>query len=335
MKKKIFSTAWRYLAFPILVVVSIAFINHLYYVVVLQKQMLLRKAADYQNYLKNIPQKEIGYGFFGDSHAADGINPVYIPEAYNFANPSENYIKNYYRLNKIVNGDGAKIDTIVFETDQHSFNSATNDDGGVRTDLYEYSTFIPMKDIAVFNDEPFAKVWFDSTFPSLGKGEETIDDIFYRFYNWNSTRIHNGYSGAVGDFSLLSETGRKQNAEITYELHFGTDKGLSGPYLDYFFKALNIAKEKKMHIIFVRYPVSKEYQMALSEHKKQRNSYYEDLTKKIDGALGSYPYITLDYYDLLSDHPEYFFDPDHLNLSGATILSKKLASDLKKIKESR
>jgi hypothetical protein len=38
-----------------------------------------------------------------------------------------------------------------------------------------------------------------------------------------------------------------------------------------------------------------------------------------------------DYHLLFADHPEYFFDPDHLNIQGSDLFTTQLANDLKKL----
>ena len=56
------------------------------------------------------------------------------------------------------------------------------------------------------------------------------------------------------------------------------------------------------------------------------------LYKEVGEITAKYPvYVTtLDYHDLFFDHPEYFFDPDHLNVQGSDLFTERLASELKK-----
>jgi hypothetical protein len=59
----------------------------------------------------------------------------------------------------------------------------------------------------------------------------------------------------------------------------------------------------------------------------------ETLYAEVDELASRYPvyYGILDYHDLFFDHPEYFFDPDHLNIKGSDLFTEKLAGELQQL----
>ncbi|HAH58396.1 MAG TPA: hypothetical protein DCL86_09630 [Bacteroidales bacterium] len=76
----------------------------------------------------------------------------------------------------------------------------------------------------------------------------------------------------------------------------------------------------------IRYPVSQEFYTEETRIVPAWKLYPE--VERIASGYTSY-LGTLDYHNLFFDHPEYFFDPDHLNIKGSDLFTLKLADDLR------
>ncbi len=308
-----------FLLFNLLIV---NFINDRYLSHIIKNQLVLRKEESYQNYISTLLKKEIKYAFFGDSHTADNINPNFIFEAYNFGSSGENYIKSYYKLKKTLEKDTVRINTVIFEVDMHTFASPLKEPG-IQDELYYYSKFIPISEIAQINDESNLNIWIKANFPSFGKGEDFLSIPSLS----NLTIIDRGWTAASGNFSLKSSKEKITDSNIVYERHFENKKRIGKITFSYFIKSLKLADSNNCHIILIKYPVSKEYQAALIDHKIEKDDYYQTISDATENVLGKKP-LFLDYYTLFNNHQEYFYDPDHLNKLGSEILSSQISKDL-------
>lgn len=300
------------------------FINKVYFDFVLQKQQTLRKEVMYQDFIKDLPQKEITYAFFGDSHTRNGVNPKYISNSYNFSDSGENYIKSYFKLKKILELDKIKIDNLILEIDMHTFSTRFTDEDRLFDVLYYYSGFVPYSEIAKIKNESVPKIWIDANFPSFGNGEDFINI----FVKPDLTEIYRGWTKSTEDFSLLD---KKKKAYVIYDFHFVGQKRISAVSFEYFTKTLELAKKNNIKLFFIMYPVSEEYAKELASHGITRDDYYGEIMDRIHSIFKN-NYSILNYYDVFFKHPEYFSDADHLNYVGAKILSQQIFADLRKIK---
>jgi hypothetical protein len=75
----------------------------------------------------------------------------------------------------------------------------------------------------------------------------------------------------------------------------------------------------------VRMPMTKEF-----NEEEAKLIPINKLDEELKAITSRYPVFagTLNYHLLFVDHPEYFFDPDHLNIKGADLFTAQLARDL-------
>lgn len=310
------------LIFFLIVILLIFIINLIYFNSILPKKNFYKKELIYQDYINNLSKKEIEYAFFGDSHAFHAINPRFIPNSFNFASGAENYIKTYYKLDKIINKDQVTIDNVILEIDLQTFSSIFTEEPFLFNELELYSQFVPLKDISEIRKDSLIQIWIESNFPFLGRGKEfgvLVKDIEF-------TELDLGWLKNNGNLSAVNET---EVSISNYKTTYVGYERISNLSLDYFVKTLNLAKENNITIIFIKYPYSKGYDEVLKQNNITSEDYYNIIFKKINATIDNY-YI-LDYHDAFFDNKEYFGDPEHTNYLGAEILSKEVYMDLENL----
>jgi hypothetical protein len=316
----------RFFLFILILTFLVAAINSIYAKFIIKKQQYYRQISSYEEYIKGLPApKKINYAFFGDSHARNGVNPSVIGNSFNFGTSAENYIETYYKLKKIIEVDNIKIDTAIFEVDLITFSSLLTDKTRIFDDLYYFHNFVPFAEVKKLRNASnleMLKIYFSEVyFPAIGKGE----DFLNIFIEPKLTEVYLGWTKEYEDYTLLD---MESVALKTYGKQFANQERISSVSLEYFLKTLELAKENNINIIFIKYPISNEYDGVMKEKGFDRGGYYEEISNKIRNKLGD-NYVILDYYNLFFDHSEYFTNPDHLNYKGAEIISERIKEDLK------
>ena len=326
MKKDFIKFIFTFLLFILIFFSLILAINYVYVNFIIMKQQYYRQNLSYEKYIDELPSpQKINYAFFGDSHARNGVNPNIVSGSFNFGTSAENYIETYYKLKKIINLDKVKIDTVFFEVDLITFSSLLTDKTRIFNNLYFFHSYVPFAEVQKIRNASkleMLKIYFSEVyFPSLGNGEDFVDI----FIAPKLTEMYLGWTKEYGNY-LLSDT--KSVALSTYATQFENKERISSISFEYFLKALELAKKNNIKIIFVKYPISKEYDKVITEKRFGRDDYYNTIFNEIDKKLEK-NYKILDYYNLFFDHPEYFANPDHLNYRGAEALSIKINEYLK------
>ena len=108
--------------------------------------------------------------------------------------------------------------------------------------------------------------------------------------------------------------------------HFASKTLLHNETYTYFLKTIELAEQNNITVIFVKYPVTRDYNNLILKNNLNREDYYNTIFKDVNSRIPNY--IVLDYYDTYFDNPEYFGDADHLNYVGAEAFTNKLYKDL-------
>jgi len=300
LKEGIFFTA---------VFMSIALILNLAYLKFIEPQRLIQKRdAIYRQFLQNSANRELDLAFFGDSHPDGDVDTSYIKNSFLFAQGGQSYVETYYELKKVLN-DKVKIKNIVLQLDLHTFSAIPRSEDKLFRELYYYSQFIGIKDIAKLRKESLLSIFFQENIMFLGKGNELITNAL----------IHLGLIPPTGSPKELSK-----NAKTAYAAHFGLNPTIeiSEQTFDYFLNTLRLAKENGINIIFVKYPLSKQYELETEKYNLDKEGYYDKVFAEIDKVIGEH--AVFDGYGIYFDNPEYFWDSEHLNALGSEVFSKKL-----------
>lgn len=320
MRKDINKFSIKGILFISLFVIIVFVLNSLYINHIEKDKIIVRKELEWQEYKKNLSDSSLDYAFFGDSHTVNGLNPEYIDNSFNFASSGEDYIETYYKIRKIIEKDNIKIKNFILEIDTHTFSSSIRTSQRLFEQL-DYKNYMSLKDLSYLKQRSQLALLFDSEIKINGKGAEIINHIFSKP---NPTFLRLGWTKNTGDFS---KSNKSETALTTYNSYFKNEPILiEKKSFDYFYNILKLAKANDIGIIFIKYPMSYEYNVELERHNLSKENYYQDLFINIDEGL--IDYVVLDYYDLFFEHPEYFSNSDHLNYIGSEILSRKVAEDL-------
>ena len=126
----------------------------------------------------------------------------------------------------------------------------------------------------------------------------------------------------IGDFT---KTDQNVSLNGAYVSHFKSGERIDEMDMEYFLKTLELAESRNISIIFIKYPVTKEYNEYMKERNITRDDYYSEIFTRINSTIENY--TSLDYHDYFNDS-SLFYDPHHLNINGAKLFSEKLHDDL-------
>jgi len=326
MKKEKIRFIKRIILFLIVLSILIIGIDAFYKNYVYEERRVYKKELDYNRFISELPQKEIDFVFFGDSHVLHSVNPKYIPNSYNYAFGGEKYTETYYKFRRLLDIEKIKINYAVFELDLNTFTINSEDRAFHLKHIDIYSKFVSYKDIKDIRNESLFNVWILSHFPFIGDGlilserfksATGLGNTFYK--GWNSLN--------------LSWEDRQKNMNISDQPYISLEI-LDQLSFEYFIHTIKLAQNRNISIVFVKYPMDKHFDNRLNKYNLSRNSYYNEIFSAIDPILGD-DYRVLDYYDLYFNEPLYFADQVHLNLLGAENFSIRIYRDLLSIDENK
>jgi len=310
--------------FVVALTVIILLLNLLYINLVQHNLISYRKELLYTEDLNTFKNKEIEFAFFGSSHLSFAINPSYINNSYNFGINHGNYIETYYKLRKIVEQDNLKVDTIVLELDLHTFSERFNEPQDRFSNLEVANEMVSLRKISELREESFGSIILKRYFPFLGDGISLTESLIKKP---KLTTLYFGWERHATDFS--KEENRTKVAYASYNDQFNKNEPrISGTSFVYFLKLIQYAKDNDINVIFIKYPVTKEYDEVIRNENITKEDYYTKIFTYVDDKLGE-EYAVLDYYDLFFNDTKYFNDDDHLNYIGAEVFSKKVSDDLR------
>jgi len=277
--------------------------------------------------IKTSPKKNLDYAFFGDSHVRDGVNPQFIGNSFNFGVGEENYVEIYYKIKELLGRKllwrrEVEINNFVLQIDIHVFSDKFRTNKALSIEEGHYNKAIPLISAKKLKTRSISQL-LKSKFPIIGNGRELIALSLY--LDIVPTKL--GWTNNTEEFILKN---KEEAVSKRYNYSFSNPPNLlDNITLSYFLKILDLAKKNHIKIIFIKYPVTKEYDAELIKHNISKEDHYDLLFKEINKVAKDY--VLLDYYDDFFDHPEYFGDPDHLNYIGSQILSKKIQEDLREM----
>ncbi len=251
--------------------------------------------------------------FMGDSHVKDGLDPRVIPESFNFASPGENYLQTYWKLRHLLEREDLDIKAVVLPLDLHSFSSTRTDQEAY---YWYWSRYDDSGEIrrSIPEASPLA-LRIRALLPVLGNGLEFVR------VSWRRSELIRGFQVLRGDFSQLPD--KNKVAERQAAEHLG-DATVREPLLvDSFARLLELAAENEVTLVFVRFPVSPQYNAAASAYIGNVNAFYAPMLELIDRTPNAY---FLDAHDLYFDRLDYFSNSEHLNEAGAEAFTHYVAA---------
>jgi len=126
--------------------------------------------------------------------------------------------------------------------------------------------------------------------------------------------------------NFAEETDRQKVAWSKANLILSRESYFDPAIRVYFEKIMQLCQSHDVKVILLRIPMSKEF-----NEEEAKIVPVDKLYREVEEIASRYPVYQeiLDYHDLFEDHPEYFFDPDHLNIRGSDLFTTRLADDLR------
>jgi len=315
----------KIIIFLSILLVVITFINIAYIKFIQPQKIVERRWVSYKNLITSMEEPAIDFIFFGDSHIEGGINPLYIDgNSFNFAIGGESYTETYYLLKRLVEDNNVKFNNIILQLDLHTFSESVRGGKFLFDQIYFYSKFVDIKKMAELKGESLVSVFLRTKFPFLGNGKHFLDSILKLD---DLTSMYLGWSNHHKTAYHIDN--RQEAAAEAFEHYFPKDSAIiDKDTFEYFLDTLELTKENNINVIFLKYPISKEYYLEIDKNV-DINNYYNDIFTEVNKVLDDY--VVLDLHDYFFDKGEYYYDPEHLIVDGAEILSKKINEELQKL----
>ncbi|HOW25900.1 MAG TPA: hypothetical protein PK711_09540 [Bacteroidales bacterium] len=276
-------------------------------------EVMDQQFIDYQGTMK--------YLTLGNSHNC--INTYILDSSFNYGSPSENFIQSYYKLKYVLENTGQRPRNLILQADVSSF-------GPKIANRFEYNSYwiryIDYFELArIKGNRDVLSKWVEGKFISYAGNYKDIQlSIFYRI-KVKTLEIYNGYRPHRDYRNFANDPNRQRTAWNKAKLILSPETCLDSSIAIYFEKILQLCQENQIGVMLIRIPMSKEFY-----EEECRLVPVDDLYASVEAIACRYSVYdrTLDYHDLFFDHPEYFFDPDHLNIKGADLFTERLVKDL-------
>ncbi len=297
-------------------------VNSLFNAIYTKKMVMNRFFNTQDEQIKNY-QGTLKYLMIGSSHNC--VNPQILGNSFNYATPNENYIKNYYKLKSLLETKNIHPEYIILNDELPLFSPFAST-------RFKYDSYW-VKHVDYFelarkkNDNDYIYKWFEGNYFSyVGKFKEILMSLYLLS---DTNKVVNGYKQPP---DLKNFADRKKSMEIARSrarLYLSDYMHLNKEMITYFNKIMALCRENGIKVVLLSMPVSNEYYNATFEVAN-----VDQLNTEVDSLVRLYKDIAiqLNYEKVFFDHPEYFYNPDHLNPLGADSVSRLIKQDLEKLK---
>lgn len=318
-KKDYFEIIKRLIFIVITLIIILSIFDKLYFSAITSKKQLYRTEQEYLSLVNNTA-RSLKYINFGDSHAKNAINPRFIDDYFNFASGAQDYIVAYLHLKKILYHDNVSVDNVIIEIDPHSLTDALYPKDYQIKDVWFWYQSGLIREVKLLNDYDSVELFIKSHLYSASGGE----NLRLFFVPPPLSDTYRGWIDPLTNFS--DEKDLRKATENYFKATFVNNKtqvNLVGS--QYLKKLVFLANSSGSNIIFIRYPLSTQYQSYMGEVGFNITDYYNNVFTLINST--GVPYKFLDYKDAFTNI-SFFADPGHVNPVGAEIISKRLVDDI-------
>ncbi len=337
MKKKFLI---RLLYFLLAIVAVNLILDQLYKNFVVHNILNNAKDEDFMAY-----EDTLEYLSMGNSH--NTVNTHILDNAYNYNSPAENYVQTYYKLKSIIEEKDKKPENLLIYIDMAGFSPRAA--GYFEHNSY-WIKYIDYFELArIMDDKNILSKWLEGKFVSYAGGYRDIMLSILYLVKIGKLDLHHGYRpprnfknfafkrpANINVFSDEADYDWSQGERVSSEEEIIRARAKSGIYFSiqeyfdktmatYFEMILELCRQNDIKVILLRAPLTKAYWEDVNQILPA-----DSLYEKVEEIYSRYPNVTrvLDYHDLFFDHPEYFFDADHINPKGAEIFTRRLKKDL-------
>jgi hypothetical protein len=289
------------------------------------------KAFSVHNALNNMMDKQFAeyddtlqYLALGNSHNC--INTHILKNSFNYGSPSENFIQSYYKLKHILEETGKKPEYLILQADISSFGPKISNRYEYNSYWIKYIDYVELARVKGSKDMLFK--WMEGRFFSyVGNYKDIQLSILYRI-KIKTFEMYHGYRPHRDYRNFADEPDKQKLAFDKANLILSKESYLDPAIQVYFEKILQLCQSHGVHVIMVRMPMTKEF-----NEEEAKLVPADKLYAEVGAITSRYPVFkgTFDYHLMFEDHPDYFFDPDHLNIKGSDLFTEQLAKDLEEL----
>ncbi len=267
------------------------------------------------------------YLMLGNSHNV--VNPMILGNSFSYVTPRELYTQTYFKLKYILEKTNKRPENILLSVDPVNFSPKTEND--LTFDGY-WKKYINYFELArEYRDPHFLMNWFMGNFCTYAGNFKFIFQSI-RYFRFDLDMIKLGYLPRQNFQNFAREPNREGQGLIRATAYLSSyNKKSELGSVRYYCRILDLCRQYNIRPILLRMPQTEEYQ---KEANKLVNIAKLDREILAFSHLYSSNFILLDYRNEFIDKPEYFFNADHLNPTGATIISNKIRKTLVKLNSS-
>ena len=261
------------------------------------------------------------YLMLGNSH--NRVNPEILGNAFSYIMPKEVYAQTYYKLKYILEKTNKRPRNILLSIDPVNFSPRAENELSFDGYWRKYLDYFEL--VRESNDPGYLVNWFEGNFFSyVGNYRYVLMSV--QFFNVDLQTVKNGYVPARNYRNFSKEPDRNAlGFEIaTVYLSSYNKKAVLGE-TKYYLKILALCRQYKIHLILLRMPMTDEYLKYAGKMVDLGK-----LDRDIVDLTGKHcdDFQVFDYRDEFHGKPEFFFNADHINPAGATIISMKIKNAL-------
>ncbi|MCA9491289.1 MAG: hypothetical protein KC621_15265 [Myxococcales bacterium] len=257
----------------------------------------------------------------GDSHPRTAIDVRFLgPACASLAIGGQDLVKTWYRFHQLVEQGDKHVGTLVVGLDPSSFSAW-------RSDLFApevvWGRYVDFWELGREQGEPlrYVQPWLEAHVVPYAGELRTFNQLRTRRFGF-------GDDLPRGFFSALPPVERRAKALSDAKEHF-KDQDLAHPPLRAAWQHLvDWADERGVSVVAVTFPTTPEYEVWV-RRAGARETMESEVARPFVQADPEH-HVWLDWHAAFDAHPEAFADSNHLNAAGRTVLSRRLAEELRR-----
>jgi hypothetical protein len=263
------------------------------------------------------------YLMLGNSH--NRVNPSILGNGFCYITPKEVYKQTWYKLRYILENTNKRPEYILLSIDPVNFSPKAENE--LAFDGY-WRKYLKYSELAQeYHDPAYLMNWLTGNFFSyVGNYKYTFMSLL--FFRTDLHQIKYGYFPARNYKNFAKEPNREQLGYYVASAYLASYAGKSVlANTEYYCRILSLCRQYKIHLVLLRMPLTDEYlkyARKLVDLEKLDREIIEFTHNNCDD------YRVLDYRNMFQGKPEYFFNADHVNPTGAMIISMKIKEELTK-----
>ncbi len=248
----------------------------------------------------------------GDSHAQSGVEPAILGRSLNVAVAGEHYLKSRYRVPWLIDRHPARIRTVVTAFDHVSFS-------GWKADMWEpervWGRYVNWFELGVIREQRWSYMarWSKANLAPYVGELETVEQRIMQTRGFRQ-------KGAEQQASRLRRRTGVEAATAHFSKGLPTDPTLVQAQAD----LVADLRARNIQVVLVSFPVSRGY----FETAESMGATHPRDSEALQSLLADPGVHYVDLSELFLDHPDRFYDGDHLGGEGRRAFTWALRREL-------